>query len=156
MQVEKRSIDFIPPSERHGQPGSLFFIWVGANMNITTIASGVLPVVKHLPGHGLGELLPALTRPRGLRAGNAAEGNGARFAAVQAAHGHLHRENACGGNNGLETRRGSFVGLFGHLGLSIRRVKKPVRTPPPPCERRTGDASVRGWHAGGRKRKAPP
>ncbi len=48
MQVEKRSIDFIPPSERHGQPGSLFFIWFGANMNITTIASGVLPVVLGL------------------------------------------------------------------------------------------------------------
>lgn len=48
MQVEKRSIDFIPASERHGQPGSLFFIWFGANMNITTIASGVLPVVMGL------------------------------------------------------------------------------------------------------------
>ena len=47
MQVEKRSIDFIPEAERHGQPGSLFFIWFGANMNITTIASGVLPVVSH-------------------------------------------------------------------------------------------------------------
>ena len=39
MQVEKRSIDFIPEAERHGQPGSLFFIWFGANMNITTIAN---------------------------------------------------------------------------------------------------------------------
>jgi Purine-cytosine permease and related proteins len=48
MQVEKRSIDFIPEAERHGQPGSLFFIWFGANMNITTIASGVLPVVMGL------------------------------------------------------------------------------------------------------------
>ena len=45
MQVEKRSIDFIPEAERYGKPGSLFFIWFGANMNITTIASGVLPVV---------------------------------------------------------------------------------------------------------------
>ncbi|WP_460126332.1 purine-cytosine permease family protein [Pseudomonas sp. S2_C03] len=48
MHVEKRSIDFIPETERHGQPGSLFFIWFGANMNITTIASGVLPVVMGL------------------------------------------------------------------------------------------------------------
>jgi NCS1 family nucleobase:cation symporter-1 len=48
MQVEKRSIDFIPETERHGRPGSLFFIWFGANMNITTIASGVLPVVMGL------------------------------------------------------------------------------------------------------------
>ncbi|UVJ41821.1 cytosine permease [Pseudomonas sp. LS1212] len=45
MNVEKRSIDFIPEAERYGKPGSLFFIWFGANMNITTIASGVLPVV---------------------------------------------------------------------------------------------------------------
>ncbi len=45
MHVEKRSIDFIPENERHGKPGSLFYIWFGANMNITTIASGVLPVV---------------------------------------------------------------------------------------------------------------
>jgi NCS1 family nucleobase:cation symporter-1 len=45
MHVEKRSIDFIPESERYGKPGSLFYIWFGANMNITTIASGVLPVV---------------------------------------------------------------------------------------------------------------
>ena len=48
MQVEKRSIDFIPENERHGQPGSLFYIWFGANMNITTIASGVLPVMLGL------------------------------------------------------------------------------------------------------------
>jgi NCS1 family nucleobase:cation symporter-1 len=45
MSIEKRSIDFIPEAERYGKPGSLFFIWFGANMNITTIASGVLPVV---------------------------------------------------------------------------------------------------------------
>lgn len=45
MHVEKRSIDFIPEAERFGKPGSLFYIWFGANMNITTIASGVLPVV---------------------------------------------------------------------------------------------------------------
>ncbi|NBA96281.1 cytosine permease [Pseudomonas sp. R5(2019)] len=48
MNVEKRSIDFIPEAERYGKPGSLFFIWFGANMNITTIASGVLPVVMGL------------------------------------------------------------------------------------------------------------
>ncbi|VVO35643.1 purine-cytosine permease family protein [Pseudomonas fluorescens] len=48
MSIEKRSIDFIPEAERHGKPGSLFFIWFGANMNITTIASGVLPVVLGL------------------------------------------------------------------------------------------------------------
>ncbi|MCO7054893.1 purine-cytosine permease family protein [Pseudomonas juntendi] len=48
MKVEKRSIDFIPESERYGKPVSLFYIWFGANMNITTIASGVLPVMLGL------------------------------------------------------------------------------------------------------------
>lgn len=48
MHVEKRSIDFIPESERYGKPASLFYIWFGANMNITTIASGVLPVMLGL------------------------------------------------------------------------------------------------------------
>ncbi|SFA95003.1 nucleobase:cation symporter-1, NCS1 family [Collimonas sp. OK607] len=48
MEVERRSIDFIPEAERYGKPGSLFFIWFGANMNITTIAAGVLPVVLGL------------------------------------------------------------------------------------------------------------
>ncbi len=48
MKVEKRSIDFIPENERYGKPGSLFYIWFGANMNITTIASGVLPVALGL------------------------------------------------------------------------------------------------------------
>ncbi|WP_366301822.1 cytosine permease [Pseudomonas atacamensis] len=44
MKVEKRSIDFIPESERHGRPRSLFFVWFGANANITTVAAGVLPI----------------------------------------------------------------------------------------------------------------
>lgn len=44
MKVEKRSIDFVPETERHGKPRALFFVWFGANANITTIAAGVLPV----------------------------------------------------------------------------------------------------------------
>lgn len=44
MKVEKRSIDFIPEAERHGEPSSLFFVWFGANANITTVAAGVLPI----------------------------------------------------------------------------------------------------------------
>ncbi|WP_176509358.1 MULTISPECIES: purine-cytosine permease family protein [Pseudomonas] len=44
MKVEKRSIDFIPEAERHGEPHSLFFVWFGANANITTVAAGVLPI----------------------------------------------------------------------------------------------------------------
>lgn len=48
MSIETRSVDFIPEQERYGKPSSLFYIWFGANMNITTIASGVLPVVLGL------------------------------------------------------------------------------------------------------------
>lgn len=44
MKVENRSIDFIPEAERYGEPRSLFFVWFGANANITTVAAGVLPV----------------------------------------------------------------------------------------------------------------
>ena len=48
MKVEKRSIDFIPEAERHGEPRSLFFVWFGANANITTVAAGVLPITMGL------------------------------------------------------------------------------------------------------------
>jgi nucleobase:cation symporter-1, NCS1 family len=44
MSIETRSIDFIPNEERHGNARSLFYIWFGANANITTIAAGVLPL----------------------------------------------------------------------------------------------------------------
>jgi NCS1 family nucleobase:cation symporter-1 len=44
MKVENRSIDFIPEDERYGEPRSLFFVWFGANANITTVAAGVLPI----------------------------------------------------------------------------------------------------------------
>ncbi|WP_449433969.1 purine-cytosine permease family protein [Pseudomonas putida] len=44
MQIENRSIDFIPEHERYGEPRSLFFVWFGANANITTVAAGVLPI----------------------------------------------------------------------------------------------------------------
>ena len=44
MKIENRSIDFIPENERHGEPRSLFFVWFGANANITTIAAGILPI----------------------------------------------------------------------------------------------------------------
>ena len=48
MKVEARSIDFIPPTERHGKVQNLFFIWFSANMQITTIVTGALGVVLGL------------------------------------------------------------------------------------------------------------
>ncbi|MFC7394211.1 purine-cytosine permease family protein [Scopulibacillus cellulosilyticus] len=48
MNIEKRSIDFIPEEERHGRAGSLFTIWFGGNMQVTTLVAGALSVVSGL------------------------------------------------------------------------------------------------------------
>lgn len=42
---ETRSIDYIPPRERHGQPFSQFTLWFGGNLQITAIVTGALAVV---------------------------------------------------------------------------------------------------------------
>lgn len=44
MKIETRSIEWIPHCERHGHPKSLFSVWFGANMHITTLVSGALCV----------------------------------------------------------------------------------------------------------------
>ncbi|MGC9961317.1 MAG: cytosine permease [Acidimicrobiales bacterium] len=49
LQIERRSIDPIPPSERHGSPHRLFFIWFGANMQVTAAAAGAVAVIIGLP-----------------------------------------------------------------------------------------------------------
>lgn len=43
--VEKRSIDYIPASERHGRPVSLFFVWFAANSSITALVTGALMTI---------------------------------------------------------------------------------------------------------------
>ncbi|MBB2893109.1 purine-cytosine permease family protein [Flexivirga oryzae] len=43
--LEQRSIDFIPPDERHGSPRSLLFVWFAANTSITAVVTGALFVV---------------------------------------------------------------------------------------------------------------
>lgn len=43
--VERRSIDFIPETERHGRLYSQFTLWLGANLQITAIVTGALAVV---------------------------------------------------------------------------------------------------------------
>ncbi|POB09434.1 cytosine permease [Sulfobacillus sp. hq2] len=48
MKVETHSIDYIPPTERHGKVSNLFFIWFTANMQITTIVTGALGIVLGL------------------------------------------------------------------------------------------------------------
>ncbi|MGO4105458.1 cytosine permease [Leifsonia sp. YAF41] len=44
-QIEQRSIDYIPESERHGNPRSLFFVWFAANTSITAVVTGALFVI---------------------------------------------------------------------------------------------------------------
>ncbi|WMD18916.1 cytosine permease [Achromobacter seleniivolatilans] len=43
--IERRSIDHIPESERHGKLYSQFTLWMGANLQITAIVTGALAVV---------------------------------------------------------------------------------------------------------------
>ncbi|WP_085528809.1 purine-cytosine permease family protein [Kocuria massiliensis] len=43
--MEMRSIDWIPPKERHGSPLSLFFLWFAANSSITALVTGGLFVI---------------------------------------------------------------------------------------------------------------
>ncbi|MFY2607233.1 purine-cytosine permease family protein [Achromobacter ruhlandii] len=43
--IERRSIDYIPESERHGRLYSQFTLWLGANLQITAIVTGALAVV---------------------------------------------------------------------------------------------------------------
>jgi NCS1 family nucleobase:cation symporter-1 len=43
--VEARSIEMIPPGERHGHPRGQFTLWFGANAQITAIVDGALAVV---------------------------------------------------------------------------------------------------------------
>ncbi len=47
--VERRSIDVVPPEERHGSVRSLFTVWFGANMQVTTAVTGALGVILGLP-----------------------------------------------------------------------------------------------------------
>jgi len=48
MKVESRSIEYIPVEERHGKARDLFPIWFGANMHITTLVTGALPIALGL------------------------------------------------------------------------------------------------------------
>jgi len=48
MDIEKRSIDFIPAEERYGTPRRLFTLWFSANMQISALLIGALGVVAGL------------------------------------------------------------------------------------------------------------
>lgn len=79
LAVERRSIDFIPLTERHGRPAHLFNIWFAANMQVTAIVTGALLVVVGLPlpyaiaadiiGVGIGTIFMALHSVQGPKLG---------------------------------------------------------------------------------------
>ncbi|MGS0625897.1 purine-cytosine permease family protein [Ralstonia sp. VS2407] len=48
MDVESRSIEFIPEDERYGSPRRLFTIWFSANMQVTTLVVGTLGIAAGL------------------------------------------------------------------------------------------------------------
>ncbi|PRY11532.1 purine-cytosine permease family protein [Kineococcus rhizosphaerae] len=73
--VERRTIDFVPVAERHGNVRSLFTLWFGANMTITCIAAGAICATLGLPlpwtllavvlGHLVGAVFMALHSAQG-------------------------------------------------------------------------------------------
>lgn len=77
--VERRSIDVIPDEERHGTAFSQFTLWLGANLQITTVVTGALAVVFGgdvvwsvvglLVGNLLGGAVMALHSAQGPRLG---------------------------------------------------------------------------------------
>ena len=46
--IERHAIDPIPNSDRHGSPGELFRLWVGANVNYVVLITGSLAIVQGL------------------------------------------------------------------------------------------------------------
>ena len=50
LSVERRTIDHIPETERHGRARDLFTIWFGSNIMLLTVATGaVATAVYGLP-----------------------------------------------------------------------------------------------------------
>jgi nucleobase:cation symporter-1, NCS1 family len=48
MNIEHRSIEFIPENERYGTPKRLFTIWFSVNMQVTALLVGTLSVLEGL------------------------------------------------------------------------------------------------------------
>jgi len=77
--IETRTVDYIPEEERHGAPRDLFFVWFGANMNMTTLVTGALlftlglslfwSVLAILTGVAIGSILVAAHAVQGPRLG---------------------------------------------------------------------------------------
>lgn len=78
-QIERRSIEVVPASERHGSPRNQFTLWFGANMQITALVDGALAVIFGADalwaiigltiGNVLGGIVMALHAAQGPRLG---------------------------------------------------------------------------------------
>lgn len=80
LAVERRTIDHIPVTERHGRARDLFTIWFGSNIMLLTVATGVVATAVYgLPlwaavlalviGHALGGAVMALHAAQGPQMG---------------------------------------------------------------------------------------
>ena len=79
MQIEQRSIEFIPESERHGSVRSLFSLWFSANSHMTTVVTGALAIqlglnlwqgiIAILLGNAIGGIFMALQSAQGPKLG---------------------------------------------------------------------------------------
>ncbi|MEH0111385.1 cytosine permease [Tersicoccus sp. MR15.9] len=79
VELEQRSIDFIPADERYGHPRSLLFVWFAANTSITAVVTGALFVILgnsalwSIPaiiiGNAVGGFVTALHSAQGPRLG---------------------------------------------------------------------------------------
>lgn len=79
--IERRGIELVPDSERHGKPLDLFFMWLGTNANVFYIINGALLIALGLNfvqslfiivlGNIVGFFLLGLTSLQGPRAGTA-------------------------------------------------------------------------------------
>ena len=77
--VERRTIDMVPESERHGSPSNQLTLWFGANLQITAVVDGALAIifgveamtaiVGLLIGNILGGAVMALHSAQGPRLG---------------------------------------------------------------------------------------
>lgn len=77
--IEPYSIEHIPPAERHGRTGHLFWLWFAANLTIADYALGFLPVALGVPlgttvvmlliGNVLGAALLGACAAMGIRGG---------------------------------------------------------------------------------------
>jgi NCS1 family nucleobase:cation symporter-1 len=79
LEVELHGIDYIPASDRHGKPNTLFTLWFASNVEIVALVTGALVVVLGLNlvwaifailiGNGLGGLYMAFHSVQGPRLG---------------------------------------------------------------------------------------